>query len=329
MSDMAHEFPPRTSADARASLRRLGPVLALVVLALLPFAFRAAGYPFLTDALNRMAILAVAAVGLNFLVFKAGLVSFGHAVFFGIGAYAVGISSHFGYDNGFLHLAAALGVSGLFAFLTGLLALRTRGLHFLMITLAFSQVVYYVMIGLDEFGGDDGLVVYANSEFPLLDLGDKDTLYWVTLGVLALLTILFSRMSRSRFGLVLSAANGSEQRVRSSGLDAFRYRLVAYVIASMSASLAGLLSANLTSFVTPDRMDWMHSGELLFVVTIGGMGSVVAPIVGAAVFIFLEELLSSLTIYWHFWFGAILVVSVLGGRPWIAKLGSLGGRREP
>lgn len=299
----------RSAAIWRWSAAAVG----IAVLAVLPHLFSAAGHPYLVDALVRMAILAIAAVSLNFLVFTGGLISFGHAVFIGIGAYAVGISDHYGVSNGFFHLAVALGVSGLYALITGLVVLRTRGVHFIMITLAFSQIVYYVMLGMEEFGGDDGLVIYDISRFPLLDLGDKLTLYWVSLAVLVAQIVFFGLLSAARFGLVLSAAKGSERRVATSGLDVYRYRLVAYVISGMLASLAGVLSANLTGFITPQMMDWMRSGELLFVITLGGMGSALTPIVGSGLFIFLEEILSGITVYWHFWFGLVLIVAVMIG----------------
>jgi branched-chain amino acid transport system permease protein len=288
-------------------------IAGFALLAALPLAFRAAGVAYLTDALVRTVIVAIAAIGLNFLVFTAGLVSFGHAAYFGIGAYAVGISDYYGYSNGFFHVAVALSVSGVFALVTGVLALRTRGAHFIMITLAFSQVIYYIMLGLKEYGGDDGLVINNNSAFPLIDLGDKLSLYWVSLVVLTMQVAFFAALNRARFGLVLAAAKGSERRVRSSGLNVYGYRLVAYVIAGMLSSLAGVLLANLTTFVTPDRMNWIHSGELLFMITLGGMGTALSPLTGAALFVFLEEFLSAITIYWHFWFGAFLVAVVMIG----------------
>ena len=310
-----------------APLRWLAIAAGIAALAVLPHVFTAAGHPYLLDALVRMIILAIAAVSLNFLVFTAGMVSFGHAVFFGIGAYAVGISDHYGISSGFFHLAAACAVSGLYALLTGMVVLRTRGIHFIMITLAFSQIVYYLMLGLEEYGGDDGLIIYGPSAFPLLDLGDKLTLYWVAIAILVAQILFFMTLNRSRFGLVLSAAKGSERRVTSSGLHVRKYRLVAYVLSGMLTSLAGMLSANLTGFITPQIMDWMRSGELLFVVTLGGMGTALAPLTGAALFVFLEEILSSLTVYWHFWFGIFLIVAVMfGGKRFMTMILSAFGR---
>jgi branched-chain amino acid transport system permease protein len=183
-----------------------------------------------------------------------------------------------------------------------------------MITLAFSQVVYYVILGIEEFGSDDGLTINASSAFPLINLGSKFTLYWTALAVLLAQVVFFGLLKRARFGLALAAAKESERRVRASGLDPYGYKLVAYVLAGMLAALSGFLYANLTSFVTPDTMKWTQSGEFLFIIILGGMiGPAIGPLAGAVFYVFLEETLSGLTVYWHFWFGAFLVVAVMIG----------------
>jgi len=304
---------PKAQTKSFISPSVFGVLILAGVLWILPFVFLSIGQAFLVDALLRAVILAIAAVSLNFLAFTGGMVSFGHAAFVGIGAYSVGICDHYGISNGFFQLAISLGVSGVFAFVTGTLALRTKGVQFIMITLAFSQIVYYVMLGLDEYGSDDGLIINSSSYFHVIDLSNKTSLYWVALAVLFAQIALFRCLNRSRFGLVLAAADESERRVRSSGLDIFRYKLVAYVLAGMLASLSGVLYANLTGFITPELMDWTQSGDLLFIVTLGGMGTMSAPVVGSAFFVSLEEALSALTIYWHFWFGLILIAVVLFG----------------
>lgn len=320
--------PMTVAAKPFTSFSFLGSLVLIGLLCLLPFILQSAGRPFLVDALLRAVILAIAGVSLNYLAFTGGMISFGHAAFLGIGAYAVGICDYYGLSNGFLHLTVALGVSGLFALVTGIFALRTKGVQFIMITLAFSQVVYYIMLGIDEYGSDDGLTIYSSSEFPLIDLGDKLSLYWTALAVLFSQMVLFGALNRSRFGLVLAAAKENERRVRSSGLDVYRYKLVAYVMAGMLASVSGVLYANLTSFITPDLMDWMQSGDFLFIVTLGGMGTATAPLVGSALFVFLEEGLSALTVYWHFWFGAFLVAVVLVGMDRLKRFGLVFGRRQ-
>ncbi|MEO0672657.1 MAG: branched-chain amino acid ABC transporter permease [Pseudomonadota bacterium] len=281
----------------------------------------ASGQLFWFDVLVRIVILAIAAVSVSFIVATAGLVSFGHAVFVGIGAYSVGIAAHHEITNGFAHLAIALGASAFFAFVTGLLALRTRGIHFIMITMAFSQVVYYVMIGLTEYGGDDGLTIYDNSEFPLLDLSDRGQLFYVAMAVLAGAILFYKLLRQSAFGLVLSSARDNEQRVRASGLDPIRHRLIVYVISAMITSLSGVLTANLTTFVSPDLMAWTRSGELLFIVTLGGLGSMIGAIAGSGAFIGLEEVLSGWTTYWHFHFGLFLIAITLFRRPIARRLG--------
>jgi branched-chain amino acid transport system permease protein len=314
MTTLEHaQFSTLAPNEQAGQARIAATILLFVFMTVLPFVFRSIGQPFLLDALTRTVILAIAAVGLSFLVFTAGLVSFGHAAFFGIGAYSVAICDYYGYTNGFLHLVVSMGAAGLFALGTGWLAIRTRGIHFIMLTLAFSQVLYYVILGLKEYGSDDGITLAKSSQFPLLHLADKLTLYWTALVVLILQLLFFAALRQSRFGLVLSAAKDCERRVQNSGLNVFQYRLVAYMIAGSFSSLSGLLSANLTSFVTPDGMDWIRSGDLLFVITLGGMGTNLAPLVGSALFVFLEEFLSAVTVYWHFWFGAFLILAVMTG----------------
>jgi branched-chain amino acid transport system permease protein len=310
-------------------------ILILAGLALIlayPWGVAAVGQPFLIGLGARILVMGLAAASLDLVVGFGGMVSFGHAAFFGVGGYVVGILAFHAHDGtdllgvipgsnqALVAWPAAIVLGGLAALAIGALSLRTTGVHFIMITLAFSQVVYYIMLGLEEYGGDDGLTIYNYSAFPLVDLGDKLTLYWVALAVLVAQIVFFARLNKSRFGLVLSAAKGSERRVRSSGLDVYRYRLTAYVISGMLASLAGVLSANLTSFVTPDRMDWVRSGELLFVITLGGMGTALAPLIGSALFVFLEEFLSKLTVYWHFWFGLFLIITVLIGTARLRKV---------
>jgi len=284
-------------------------------LAVAPPLLTAIGSPFWADVLNRIMILAIAATSLNILIGIGGLVSFGHAVFLGIGGYAVGISAEHGIDSGFAHLALAVGVSGLFALLTGLIVLRTRGVHFIMLTMAFAQMVYFVMVGLKTYGGDDGLTINTRSAFPgPLDIESRQTLYYVTLAVLAFTLVVFARLKASRFGLLLSAAKGNERRVAAVGFDPYGYRLAAYVLAGVLCGLAGFLNGNFTNFVTPEMMGWTRSGELMFMVILGGVGTIAGPLVGAASFLVVEEVLGSLTIYWHFWFGLFLIVVVLYAR---------------
>jgi branched-chain amino acid transport system permease protein len=270
---------------------------------------------FWVDILNRMMILALAATSLNLLIGVGGLISFGHAVFMGIGAYAVGIAAEHGLDNGFAQLAFALAGSAAFAALTGVVALRTRGAHFIMLTMAFGQMVYFVMIGLKQYGGDDGLVINTRSVFPApFDIENRTTFYYASWVLLLLAVYGLARIKQSRFGLLLAAAKGSERRVATVGFDPLRYWLAAYVIAGMVCGVAGFLHANLTNFVTPEMMSWTRSGELMFMIILGGVGTVSGPLIGAAAFLAIEEVLGSWTIYWQFWFGAFLIGIVLYAR---------------
>lgn len=279
---------------------------------LAPPVLAAIGEPFLVQVVHRAMILAIAAVGLNLLLGFGGLVSFGHAAFIGLGAYAVGIPAYYGYDNGFLHLGLAIAVCGFFALVTGAISLRTRAVHFIMITMAFGQMAYYAFVSLDEYGGDDGLVILSGSSFPApLDIGDDGTLYYVTLAVLAGCVYLVRAITRSRFGLVIQAARGSERRARTAGFNPQRYFLVLYVISGVICGLAGVLLANFTDFITPEMMGWTRSGELMFMVILGGIATRSGPIIGALAFLLIEELLSGFTLYWQFFFGVLLILVVL------------------
>lgn len=279
------------------------------------------GNRFWAEVINRILILSLAAVSLNLLVGIAGLPSLAHGIFFSIGAYCVGIATYYGTDSGYAQLALSIAVSGLAGIAIGILALRARGAHFIMLTLAFGQMAYFTLISLREYGGDDGLTLLSSSTFSLgLDLGNQPTLYYVALGILGLALLGFVRLKRSRFGLVLAAANQSESRVVASGFDVDCYRLAAFVLAAVVCSVAGLLMANLTSFVTPDLTSWKQSAAFMFIVILGGSGTTSGPILGAVAFVLIEQLLGSKTAYWEFWFGIFLIAAVLGTRQGIANL---------
>lgn len=299
----------------------IGAVTLLVLFGLAWPVLAYAGLGFWAEVANRILVLALAAVSLNLLIGIAGLHSLGHAMFFSIGAYCVGISSHYGSDNGYVHLALSVVTSALVGTAIGLVALRTREAHFIMLTLAFGQMAYFTLMSLREYGGDDGLTINGTSMFSWgLDLGNRPTLYYVSLGALAFALLGFIRIKGSRFGLVLAAANQSEQRVEASGFSVDRYRLVAFVLAAVVCSVAGLLNANLTSFVTPDLTSWKLSAALMFMVVLGGSATACGPVLGAATFVLIEQLLGSKTAYWEFWFGAFLIIAVSGARQGLAGL---------
>ena len=294
-----------------------GRVYALLLLALAPapFFFDWIGQPFYLDLLSRALIISIAAISLNLILGFGGMVSLGHAAYIGIGAYCVGIPSYYDFYNGWLHLALALSVSAAFALVTGAISLRTRGVYFIMITMAFSQMVYFIFLSLEEYGADDGLVIYARSEFPQwINMESSTSLYYWIFALLLLALLFTSRLVHSRFGRVIVGSRFNEERLQALGFNTYRYRLACYVISAMICSLAGMLLGNFTGFISPDMMGWMRSGELIFMIIIGGTATLFGPLVGTIAFVLLEEFLSAITVYWHLIFGAMLVALVLFGK---------------
>jgi branched-chain amino acid transport system permease protein len=290
-------------------------LLLLLMLAPAPHFFDWIGQPFYLDLLSRALIIGIAAISLNLILGFGGMVSLGHAAYIGIGAYCVGIPSYYDYYNGWLHLGLALAVSAVFALITGAISLRTRGVYFIMITLAFSQMVYFTFLSLEEYGADDGLVIYSRSEFPeWLSMDSSSALYYWIFAVLLLSLYFTHRLVHSRFGRVIVGARFNEQRMQALGFDTYRYRLVCYVIAAMICSVAGVLLGNFTGFISPDMIGWTRSGELIFMIIIGGTATLFGPLLGTIAFVVLEELLSSITVYWHLIFGVMLVALVLYGK---------------
>lgn len=265
----------------------------LLALAALPLIVHGFGLTtFYITMTTRILILTIAAVSLNLILGYGGMVSFGHAVYIGIGGYAVGISAFHGLTDGLTQWTIAIVASAASAALIGVISLRTRGVYFIMITLAFAQMVYYVAVGLQKYGGDDGLTLRRRSDFgDWLNLRDRTTLYYVSFVVLVAVLILVWRMVNSRFGQVLQGARSNERRMRAIGFPTFRYRLVAFVIAGAICGLAGALLANQTNFISPAMMHWTRSGDLIVIVVLGGMGSLFGPVFGAASFLLLEEYL--------------------------------------
>lgn len=287
----------------------------LLILAPAPFVFEWINQPFYLDLLSRALILAIAVVSLNLILGFGGMVSLGHAAYIGIGAYSVGIPSYYDFYNGWLHLGLALSVSAAFAFVTGAISLRTKGVYFIMITMAFSQMVYFTFLSLEEYGADDGLVIYSRSEFPeWLTMDGSTSLYYWIFGLLLLSLFFVRRLVHARFGRVIVGSKFNDQRMQALGFDTYRYRLVCYVISAMICSLAGMLLGNFTGFISPDMIGWARSGELIFMVIIGGAGTFFGPLVGTIAFVLLEEFLSLITVYWHLIFGVMLVALVLFGK---------------
>jgi branched-chain amino acid transport system permease protein len=289
--------------------------IVLVALTLLPVYAGITGDRFVVTLFTRIIILAIAATSLNLILGYGGMMSFGHAAYLGIGGYAVGIFAHEGIYSGFIQWPVALIMSALFALVIGALSLRTRGVYFIMITLAFAQMAYYVVAGLARYGGDDGLTIYKRSDFAgLVNLSNKTFFYYFCLIVLYACIYIVWRLVNSRFGLVIQGARSNETRMRAIGFPTYRYRLVCFVIAGTMCGLAGALVANHTDFVSPAMMYWTRSGDLIVMVVLGGMGSLFGPLFGAVALLVLEEVLSGVTEYWQIILGPLLLLVVLFAR---------------
>jgi len=289
--------------------------LVVVGLLLLPLYSSISGNIFILTLFTRIVILALAAASLNLIMGYGGMMSFGHAAYLGIGGYAVGILAHEGIGSGFIQWPVALATSALFALVVGALSLRTRGVYFIMITLAFAQMAYYIASGLARYGGDDGLTIYKRSDFGgLINLSSRVQFYYLCLACLLGGIYLIWRIVNSRFGMVVQGLRSNEQRMQAIGFPANRYRLACFVIAGTMCGLAGALLANNTDFVSPAAMYWTRSGDLMVMVILGGMGSLFGPVVGAIAFLVLEEILSQFTEYWALIMGPLLLLIVLFGR---------------
>lgn len=303
-------------------LRTLAPALVLLLLAILPLLTQAFDQRYLLSIGTRIVIWSIAAVSLNMILGYGGLVSFGHAAFFGIGGYAVGILAASGVQSGWVQWPVALGASILWAALVGALSLRTRGVYFLMITLAFAQLVYYLSSGLEAYGGDDGLNISRSRFSGLIDLRDKAHFYWLCFALLCGTLWFCSRFAHSRFGQVLRGAKSNELRMNALGFPVFRYRLAAFVVAGAFGGLAGILLANEGAYVSPAMMSWMKSGDLIVIVVLGGIGALFGPLWGAIAFFALEEFLKPILDavhmgwgeYWQIVFGPMLVLVALYAR---------------
>jgi branched-chain amino acid transport system permease protein len=264
----------------------------LLLLAAVPIYAAWTGNAFLVTLFTRIIILGMAATTLNLILGYGGMVSFGHAVYLGIGGYAVGILAYEGVTTGFVQWPLAILVSALFALIVGALSLRTRGVYFIMITLAFAQLLYYFGVGLDRYGADDGLSIRQRSQFAgLINLSDRTLFYYLCLALLLVTIYLTWRLVNSRFGMVIQGSRSNDRRMRAIGFPTFRYRLTAFVIAGAICGLAGALLANHTGFISPATMHWTRSGDLIVMVVLGGMASSFGPLIGALVLLSLEEAL--------------------------------------
>ncbi|KQV47406.1 branched-chain amino acid ABC transporter permease [Pelomonas sp. Root1217] len=302
-------------AEARSlHHRRLGrwiwPLLAL--LAALPPLLQAMGLEFYTVVGTRILIFAIAASSLNLILGFGGLVSFGHAAYIGLGAYTVAVLMDAGITSAWIAWPVAMVVGAIAAAVIGAISLRTRGVYFIMITLAFAQMFYYVAVSLKAYGGDDGLALAQRSAFGFgLDLKDDASFYWVALGLFALVMAGLQRLVNSPFGWLLQGARENEVRVAAAGGRVFALRWQAFVVAGAIAGLAGAMLANLNGLVSPHLMHWSQSGQLMVMVIIGGAGALWGGPLGALALLLLEELLSGYTLHWQLGLGALLLLVVL------------------
>ena len=289
--------------------------------ALFPIFTHFADLPFWNDVAMRIMLLGMAAMGLNLVLGYGGMVSFGHAAFIGIGAYCVGISQFYGITNGWAHLLFSFVACGAAGLVIGYLALRTSGIYFIMITLAFAQMLFFLFVSLETYGGDDGMSI-DRAAFGVVDLYDPLRLYFLIWICLALVGLALMFIVRSRFGVTLRAIKSNESRVEAMGLVPLRFKITGYVISAVICGLAGALFASWQEYVSPDIMHWTRSGELMIIIILGGLATLAGPLLGAIVFLLLEEMLPWLlgvvapayAENWMILFGPILIMVVMFGR---------------
>ena len=289
-----------------------------------PWVLQALGVDFYLSLASRILVYAIAATSLNLVLGYGGLVSFGHAAFVGLGAYTTGILVSEGVQSGGLHLLATLAVTMLAALLIGAISLRTRGVYFIMITLAFAQMLFYLANSVKGYGGDEGLNIRTRSQFGLgdwiLDLKDPVVFYYVALGALALTLLAIARFVPSRFGRAVLAFRDDDVRAEALGFPTYRYKLVLFVVAGALGGIAGALSVNLQGYVSPNVLHWTQSGTLMVMVILGGAATVWGGLAGAAALLLLQEVLGAYTGHWEFWTGWVLLAVVLFARQGLVGL---------
>lgn len=306
-----------------ANLRRHGWLVAACLLALaFPHVAAMFGQDFYVSVASRVLIWALLATSLNLLVGTGGMVSMGHAAFFGAGAYVVGIVAMDlpQLSGGLIVLPLAMAVTGALALAIGAICLRTRGVYFIMITLAFAQMLFYIFISLKGYGGDDGMSIAKRSRLPGLNMANDTVFYYVVLALLALCLYGLARLRDSRFGRILRGIKDNEMRMESLGYATFRFKLTAFVIAGTLAGLAGALMANQNGFVSPNMLYWDQSGTVLVMIILGGLGSLWGGLAGAAVYMVLEEVLTAFTPHWQIALGLVLLGVVFYAPKGIAGL---------
>ena len=287
------------------------PWLCLVCLIVFPLVAPALNLDFYVSFVRRVLIFALAATSLNFILGYGGMVALGHAAFFGAGAYVAAILSTQGLQQAWLGWPIAMLVSAALALIVGVVSLRTRGVYFIMITLAFAQMVFYLFISLRQYGGEDGINLSAPLQLPGLNLADSTTSYYVVLAVVVGCLWLMNRVIHARFGQALQGIRENEARMEALGYPVFKIKLMAFVLAGAVAGLAGALLANHNLFVSPSLMHWTSSASLIIMVIVGGVGLRYGGVIGAVVMLWLEEVLRLYTDYWHMPLGLLLLAIVL------------------
>jgi branched-chain amino acid transport system permease protein len=298
------------------SASRLAALLCVLALAIaLPWVLRGLGADFYLSFASRIVVFAIAATSLNLLLGYGGMVSLGHTAFFGLGAYATGILLSEGVLAAGWQLLATVAVVGAAALVIGAISLRTRGVYFIMITLAFAQMLFYLANSVKQYGGDEGLTLRVRSLLPFgLNLRDGMLLYFIALAVLAASLLLLTRFTGSRLGRAVLALRDDEIRAEALGLPTFKVKLAIFVVAGVLAGVAGAINVNLQGYVSPNQLHWTQSGTLLVMVILGGVGTVWGGVLGAAALLLLQEVLSAYTKHWGFWTGWVLLAVVLFAR---------------
>jgi branched-chain amino acid transport system permease protein len=292
----------------------------------------AMGNTYYTRFATQIAMYGMAALSVDLLLGYAGLITFGQAAFFGVGAYVTGMLTVAGVTSAFIVWPASVLGAMAFALIIGALSMRTEGFQFIMVTLAFSQMVYYIAQSLRTYGGDNGFTIARRNDFGgLLDLGNHVSFYYVVLALLVGVIFLASRLVKSEFGMVIQGRRDNERRLAAIGFPPFAYKYVVFLIAAGIAGLAGALMANHARFVSPAILSWQVSGQLLAMVILGSSGTLIGPVFGAAIYLVFQQVLSDYTDHWMIFFGPLLVARVLFVREgvWGLILRLVGGAPTP
>lgn len=323
MTDTA--LPVRSIFTRRIAVNVIG----LLFLVLLPPVLSFLGQEYLLTLSSRILIYGLAAASLDLILGFGGMVSLGHAAFVGIGGYAVGIAASHAYasspifswpfalpgsENALFVWPVGIVAAALFALVTGSICLRTKGMHFIMITLAFAQMVFYFFVSLRAYGGSDGISLYGRNRLPGMDLGSDTIFYYLCLAVLVVFLVFAIRLTKSRFGRVLQGCRDNEERVQVLGFSSYRYKLICYTLSGAVAGLSGVLLVNQGEFVSPGLVHWTRSGEIMIMVLLGGMGTLIGPVFGAAVLLLMEDFLAMYTEHWMLILGPFLLLVVLFAR---------------